>query len=147
MPSTRKVTKTEFDCECEEFCVPGPSLRTVCHDDCGKKKIIYTPTCAEVRTRKKLVKKETSTTVPTTKWVVENLCPKCATEKNSEPAPKDGIPKDPMTLDRAASPDYGAPVAAAGDVDAPEENARANSFASRLRSDLARVLLPAGRQK
>ena len=38
MPSTKKVTKTEYECECEDFCVPGPSLRTVCHDECGKKK-------------------------------------------------------------------------------------------------------------
>ena len=147
VPSTKKVTKTEYECECEDFCVPGPSLRTVCHDECGKKKIIYTPTCAEVRTRKHLVKKETSKTVPTTKWVVEDLCPKCANEKKSEPAPKDGMPKDPVALERVAPPDYRALAAAAGNVDTLDENASASSFASRMRSDLARVLLPAGRQK
>jgi hypothetical protein len=142
VPSTKKVTKTEYDCECEDFCVPGPSLRTVCHDECGKKKIIYTPTCAEVRTRKKLVKKETSKTVPTTKWVVENLCPKCSSQKTSEPAPNDG-----MALDRAAPPDYKALASATGEVDTADENASGGSFASRIRNDLARVLLPAGSQK
>jgi hypothetical protein len=141
VPSTKKVTKIEYDCECEDFCVPGPSLRTVCYDERGKKKIIYTPTCAEVRTRKKLVKKETSKTVPTTKWVVENLCPKCASQKTSEPASKD------TTADgRAVPPDYRA-LAAGGAVDTADENTSANSFASRVKNDLARVLLPANSQK
>ena len=141
VPSTKKVTKTEYSCECEDFCVPGPSLRTVCHDECGKKKIVYTPTCAEVRTRKKLVKKETSKDVPTTKWVVENLCPKCASQKTSEPAPNDA-----MADGHATPPDYKS-LAAAGEVDTSDESSSTGSFASRVRSDLARVLLPAGSQK
>jgi hypothetical protein len=142
VPTTKKVTTTQYDCECEDFCVPGPSQRTICHDECGKKKIIYTPTCADVRTRKKLVKKETSKTVPTTKWVVENLCPKCASQQTSEQAPKDGVADE-----RAVPPDYRALAAPAGDVDTSDENASGSGFASRIRNDLARVLLPAGRQK
>lgn len=139
VPSTKKVTKTEYECECEDFCVPGRSLRTVCHDECGKKKIVYTPTCAEVRTRKKLVKKETSTTVPSTKWVVENLCPRCAGQKTSDPAVRDG-----MAEANVAPSDL---KALAADVGASQGNSSGGGFASRVRSDLARVLWPAGSQK
>src|SRR5262245_5063790 len=73
VPSTKKVTKVTYECECEDFCVPGKSDHCVNYDECGHKKHIYTPTCAKVRTRTKLIKKETTTEVPTTKWVVENL--------------------------------------------------------------------------
>jgi hypothetical protein len=139
VPSTKTVTKTEYSCECEDFCVPGRSLRTVCHDECGKKKIVYTPTCGEVRTRKKLVKKETSTTVPTTKWVVENLCLRCASQKTSEPAPQDGMAESRVPLRDVK--------ALAEDVGASRENSSGGGFASRVRNDLARVLLPAGSQK
>jgi hypothetical protein len=142
VPSTKKVTKTEYSCECEDFCVPGPSLRTVCRDECGKKKIVYTPTCAEVRTRKKLAKKETSRNEPTTKWVVENLCPKCADQKTSAPAP---APKDATADGRVAQPDFAA-LAEPG-VDTLKEISSTPSLAARVRSDLARVLLPAGSQK
>lgn len=78
VPGTKKVTKVEYSVKCEDFCVPGPSTRTHVCDECGHKKTVYTPTCAEVRTRKVLVKKEVVTKVPTTQWVVEDLCASCA---------------------------------------------------------------------
>jgi hypothetical protein len=77
VPSKKKVTKTEYECECEDFCVPGRSIRSKECDECGHKKWVYTPTCAQVRTRKKLVKKDNTKEVCTVKWVVENLCPNC----------------------------------------------------------------------
>jgi hypothetical protein len=77
VPSKKKVTKTEYECECEDFCVPGKSSRCKECDECGHKKWVYTPTCAHVRTRKKLVKKDNTKEVCTVKWVVENLCPNC----------------------------------------------------------------------
>lgn len=77
----KKETKTEYTCECEDFCIPGPSKK------CGVKKehdcqghhrtILWQPTCARVRTRKKLVKKEVTKEVPDYKWVVEEYCCVC----------------------------------------------------------------------
>jgi hypothetical protein len=77
---TKKVPKVTYSCECEDFCVPGPSSHSVACDECGKKKHIYTPTCAEVRSRKKLVKHETFEEVPSHKWVVETMCDACASK-------------------------------------------------------------------
>jgi hypothetical protein len=83
--TTKKVPKVIYDCECEDFCVPGPSARSIECDECGHKKHVYTPTCAEVRTRKKLVKREKVEEVKSTEWVVENLCRSCA-DKCDAPA-------------------------------------------------------------
>ncbi len=74
---TVKVPKITYCCECEDFCVPGPSCRTKVCDECGHHKIIYTPTCGKVLTRKKLVKKEEVREKTVYKWVVENLCCDC----------------------------------------------------------------------
>jgi hypothetical protein len=74
---TKKVPKIEYDCECEDFCVPGPSCRTTVCDECGNKKHVYTPGCGEVRTRTKLVKKETMEEKVVYKWVVQTVCGNC----------------------------------------------------------------------
>jgi hypothetical protein len=74
----KKVPKVTYSCQCEDFCVPGRSEHCVVCDDCGHKQHIYTPTCAQVRTRTKLVKHETVQEVPSHKWVVESLCNACA---------------------------------------------------------------------
>jgi hypothetical protein len=77
----KKVPKVTYSCECEDFCIPGPSQKCVtCGDDCDcpKKKVVYTPTCAKVHTRTKLIKHETMEEKCTYKWVVENICPTCA---------------------------------------------------------------------
>lgn len=83
---TKKVPKITYSCKCEDFCVPGPSEHSISCDECGKKKHIYTPTCAEVRTRKVLVKHETMEEVPSHKWVVENVCAACAEKCDAENA-------------------------------------------------------------
>ncbi len=95
VPTTKKVTKTVYHCECEDFCVPGPSTRCKVCDDCGKHHTVYTPNCAEVRTRKKLVKETKTEEVKTYKWVVESLCPNCAEKEksvdpNAPPPPIEG---------------------------------------------------------
>jgi hypothetical protein len=77
---TKKVPKVTYTCECEDFCVPGPSDHCVTCDECGNKKHVYTPTCGHVRTRKKLVKHETMEEVPSYKWVVETVCNGCASK-------------------------------------------------------------------
>lgn len=79
---TKEVTKVTYDCKCEDFCVPGRSIR--CQNDCGCghcdscRDTSWTPVCAEVKTRKVLVKKVEKVQKPTYKWVVEYLCPTCA---------------------------------------------------------------------
>ncbi|MFO0897804.1 MAG: hypothetical protein U0836_10315 [Pirellulales bacterium] len=64
----KEVKETKYTCECEDFCVPGKSKKCGC---------TYTPTCGCVYTRKKLVKKEETKKVPSTKCVVEYLCESC----------------------------------------------------------------------
>src|SRR5579859_1082585 len=85
---TKKVPVVKYDVECEDFCIPGPSSR------CGKKcececdpctghckhhhNWIYEPSdCAQIRTKKKLVKIETTKEVPSYKWVVQKVCGHC----------------------------------------------------------------------
>ncbi|HUY34694.1 MAG TPA: hypothetical protein VMV69_18255 [Pirellulales bacterium] len=79
---TKKETKTEYGCECEDFCVPGRSRKCGVKCDCDAhghkyRHIVWQPTCAEVRTRKKLVKKDISKEVPDDRWVVEEICRGC----------------------------------------------------------------------
>ncbi len=94
---TKKVSKTEYECECEDFCVPGRSdfcgYDKSC-DDCGKVKCtkIWQPTCACVRSRKVLKKKTVEEEVKQTKWVVEELCDACANDcRPTEPIPQPTI--------------------------------------------------------
>jgi hypothetical protein len=75
---TKKVPKPIYDCECEDFCVPGPSSCEVCYDECGCKQRVFTPGCGTVRTRVKLVKKENFEEKKVYKRVVEDLCCQCA---------------------------------------------------------------------
>ncbi|MDZ4683905.1 MAG: hypothetical protein SH850_02375 [Planctomycetaceae bacterium] len=82
---TKKVPKTTYSCQCEDFCVPGPSERVKCDDgapcspdaDHHKRGWLWFPKCAEVKTRTKLVKTVTEQDKVTQKWVIEYLCPTC----------------------------------------------------------------------
>lgn len=78
---TKKETKTEYVCECEDFCVPGPSKKCgvkIERDCLGRHRtIIWQPRCARVHTKKKLVKKEVTKEVPDYKWEVEEYCCVC----------------------------------------------------------------------
>jgi len=79
---TKKETKIEYSCECEDFCVPGRSRKcgVTCECDdhgCKTHRTVWQPTCGKVRTRKNLVKKEVSKEVPDYKWVVEEICSGC----------------------------------------------------------------------
>lgn len=87
------VTKTKYCCECEDFCVPGPSclIGRECVDDCNAPhgvatRNIWQPGRATIRTRKKLVKKTYTEEVPTYKWVVESCCPRCQGKLPAEQA-------------------------------------------------------------
>ncbi len=85
VPEVKKVTKPVYDCECEDFCVPGKSECCVGCDECGNRKLIYTPTCGRVRTRAKLVKKTETKEVKTFKCVVVDMCARCAQQCNAQP--------------------------------------------------------------
>jgi hypothetical protein len=103
---TKKVEITCWGCKCEDFCVPGPSkpgckhCETICQDcDQGcdpngvhvlPQKFAWTewiPGYATIRTRKKLMKKTITKTIPSYKWVVEDLCPHCHAHAQSAAVP------------------------------------------------------------
>lgn len=92
----KKVEVTCWGYVCEDFCLPGPGepcckkCKTVCVDceapcdpkaPCVQPKYIvwreWIPSCAKLFTRKKLMKKTETVTVPSYKWVVEDMCPHC----------------------------------------------------------------------
>jgi hypothetical protein len=81
---------------CEDFCLPGPGepcckqCKTVCVDceapcdpktPCVEPKYFvwreWIPSCAKLFTRRKLMKKTETVSVPSYKWVVEDMCPHC----------------------------------------------------------------------
>jgi hypothetical protein len=94
VPDVKEVKEVCWDVKCEDFCVPGPSCccgKVEKHDDCGCWSYkIWKPNCGHVRTRKLLVKKEVTRKVPTTKWVVEDVCAHCKSECDVE-LPADGV--------------------------------------------------------
>jgi hypothetical protein len=79
---TKTEVKPVYSCECEDFCVPGPSAKCGVKCECNRLGIkcchaVYKPTCAQVRTKRVLVKKEIEKEVPAYKWVVEEVCCQC----------------------------------------------------------------------
>jgi hypothetical protein len=90
----RKITTTCWGVKCEDVCIPNPSTpeckhcETVC--GCGPndtgvdsqpKRLVWTSwlpgSGAEIITKRKLMKKTVTKTVPSFKWVVEDACPQC----------------------------------------------------------------------
>ncbi|MDX1968087.1 MAG: hypothetical protein SFV23_13005 [Planctomycetaceae bacterium] len=113
----RKITTTCWGYSSEEFCDPGPSTRgcehceTVC-DECHApkapfvlpKRLVWTDWCAGGTngsyTKKKLMKKTVTKTVPGYKWVVEDLCPTCEEAcQNAAVAPGAQVPPAPVIAD------------------------------------------------
>ncbi len=93
----KKVEVTCWSWKEEEFCIPGPSKpgSKHCEEVCefcedGKdsespvtkpKKFVWTewiPGRAKIHTKKELLKRTVTKTIPSYKWVVEDLCEKCA---------------------------------------------------------------------
>ena len=83
----KEIKKTCYSTEVEDFCVPGRSIR--CGEACDgcERYTLWQPTCARVRTRHKLVKREVVTRRPSWKWVVEDLCGDCCQELAREDLP------------------------------------------------------------
>lgn len=101
----KKVEVFCWGCKCEEFCVPCPSkpgcmhCEMVCDDceSCDPKKphtepkrfvwLDWFPGGAKIYTRTKLMRKSENVTVPSYKWVVEDLCPDCKAKLKTKDAP------------------------------------------------------------
>lgn len=81
VPVEKELKEVCFDCKCEDFCVPGRSILcdTIYHDDaCGCwVENVWKPTCAEVRTRKVIVKKEVVRKSQSFQWEMQTLCQAC----------------------------------------------------------------------
>jgi hypothetical protein len=135
----KKVPKNVYDCECEDFCVPGPSEHCVEYDACGCKHHVFTPTCGCVRTRVKLVKTEEVTEKKVYKCVVQNMCCQCAQNSSAEAASLAG--KDqPRPSGNVLPAGYAAESAAARATLAvePAEAAKSKFGLGRLLEPLAR---------
>ncbi len=109
---TKKVAKTQFECKCEDFCVPGKSnlcgVEQGC-DECGNVTCtrIWEPTCAQVRSKCVLKKSTVEEEVKVIKWVVEEICPACAGDCHSVehiPQPAMPGPTGPTTRTSQAKP-------------------------------------------
>ena len=136
MPDTKEVKKVCWDVKCEDVCVPGPSCccGEVCkQDECGCWSYkIWKPNCGYVKTRKVLVKKEVTRKVPSTKWVVEDVCQHCKTPADRD-LPADGTPP-------SDGPTATPPVAPLDEAPAEEpkpEGVKGASFFSRLYRPIA----------
>jgi hypothetical protein len=91
VPSTEEKKETCFECKCEDFCVPGPSIfcgrkceamplpesECGCPQNCCISWNVWKPRCAQVRTKRVLVVHEVKKEVPSHKWEVEYLCDEC----------------------------------------------------------------------
>lgn len=88
----KKVTVVCWGCQCEDICLPGRSQRGCAHceevcnetasDTCSAPKSFlwyaWIPGCPkEYITKKKLMRKSVIKTVPSFKWVIEDVCPTC----------------------------------------------------------------------
>lgn len=94
---TKEVKETKYSAECEDFCVPSPSVKCGCS---------WMPGCGELFTRKKLVKTEVTKKVPSYKWEVVTVCKSCC--------PPDAVPLDqmPSPLPPATAPTPAPPAPA-----------------------------------
>lgn len=91
----KKEIKIEYSCECEDFCIPGRSVKCGVKCECNRLGIkcchaVLKPVCAEVRTKRVLVKKEVEKEVPDYKWVVEEVCCQCGQSIKGGDAPGAG---------------------------------------------------------
>ena len=112
----KKVEVVCWGCQCEDFCIPGPSKPGCrkCEEVCGTcqvhsdPKVIaapkafswteWIPGCSSgIYTKKKLMKKTITKKVPSFKWVVEDLCETCQAKCQSPPIPPGvEIPPPPL---------------------------------------------------
>jgi len=104
----KKVTIECWGCLEEDFCAPGRSVKGCCHceticAECVKagetktkpkafKWSTWHPNgCAEMYTRKKLMKKTVTKKIPSYKWVVEDLCKECLSKEEPVKVAADAV--------------------------------------------------------
>ena len=110
----RKITTTCWGISCEGFCVSSPSTPESKHcETAGKsvpgnndvashpKKLVWTSWCPgcgpDLFTKRKLMKRTVTKTVPSFKWVVEDLCQDCQACVEPVTVPKDvSVPPVPQ---------------------------------------------------
>jgi len=107
---TKEISTYCYGCKCEDICLPGKSCRgclhsdCVCGEDCPEdccdhrplchlEWFDWKPSCAKVRTVKKLVKYELTREIPSWKWVVEEVCCDCCPQDCCEPGMYPGDPE------------------------------------------------------
>ncbi|MBC7818932.1 MAG: hypothetical protein IAG10_18750 [Planctomycetaceae bacterium] len=90
----KKITVIQWGCKAEEFCDPGPNKLGCQHEDfvedqsqdpkapCSEpKRFVWTEWIpgghTKLYAKKKLMKRTVTKTVPSFKWVIEDLCPQC----------------------------------------------------------------------
>lgn len=88
----KKISVACWGSKCEHFCLPGPSCQCCrhCEEVCTECEFKissasrtlswyhWIPGCPEgIATKKKLMRKTVTKTVPSFKWVVVDLCPNC----------------------------------------------------------------------
>lgn len=106
---TKKVPHVTYGCECEDFCVAGPSkkcgtITEIDENGCEKCKPNWIPQCAKVYTRTKLVKKTTEKEEKVYKWVVEYVCDTCA-----DCVASTGLPPEPPLANVQVEPTFTRP--------------------------------------
>lgn len=112
----KKVNVVCWGCKCEDFCLSGHSHRDCKHceevceaDACSKEGVCshpkpfvwydWIPGCSPgIATKKKLMKKTVVKTIPSYKWVVEDLCPQCVNKCQNCDPPSAGAPVPPPPL-------------------------------------------------
>lgn len=107
----KKVEVVCWGCDQEKFCAPGPSQPGCRHCQCVcgtcdkdekpsttrslPKPFVWfdwLPSFADCYTRTKLMKKTVTVTVPSHKWVVEDLCAACRADRAADQDVKDTLP-------------------------------------------------------
>ena len=143
----KKITTVCWGMECEDFCVPGPSTPD-CKQDafvspkmaedkeiCARpKRIVWTswlPGCSgDIYTKRKLMKKTVTKSVPSFKWVVEDRCPECIAMCEPVDVPEGSqIPPAPKTaglLHLGVDPAAVAYQSGLSDLETSEKNAELN---------------------
>jgi hypothetical protein len=112
----KKITVTQWGCKAEEFCIPGPSHPSCQHEEfvsdeshdpkapcSAPKRFVWTEwmpgSHAQSYTKKKLMKRTVTKTVPSFKWVVEDLCPQCQANCQTTAIPPGvNLPPPPTNL-------------------------------------------------
>ena len=92
VPEKKKVSKTVFSCEDEDFCIPGRSqcqtTTEIDENGCAQQRVHTIPTAKEIRSRRVLKKSTEEKEEMTYKLVAQKVCAACAC--NLPPLPADG---------------------------------------------------------